>query len=602
VHLLEDRLVPSTTAVTIHAPIHHVLPTKAQMAAMVRPHGVETTTQLIAKGVEAPAMATSNSSTVVPQALTSGGGFNGIGLQFLIDQTGGGPIPPDTMGCVGPNQFVQMTNGAFAVFTKTGRFLGGESLDLFWADLFPVNGTSDPHIVYDSHSGRWFASSIDINDGISSNHLFIAVSRTNDPLGAWSLYKVNAATQFEFADYDTLGVDDNGVYFGMNMFSTDQSFSNAAIFATRKAPLLSGASSIVVTKFDGITDMEFSPQPAYNFDTVAATGQEWIVSSSTTVFANLEFRTITWSGITPRLSPTGTIASPKYGDVLSAPSFGATLPLETDDDRLLMSIVRGKVLYTARTVGLGDRDAAEYLEVDTTHSTLVQSGRAEDSPKSNSNPNPRYYYYPSVMVNSQGYMVMGFSGARATEFISAYATARLHTDPAGTLQPVTLLKAGQGAYTIDFGSGRNRWGDYSYTSLDPTDGKTIWTIQEYAAPQGAVVNNSSSRWGVWINSFKAPATAGTSVDLSAVNTSAVGQGPAIPTAGGAAAIAASSPGANLTGASAGLIAAASGSAIPGSASVDHFFASATSAHAGALAARSKSPSGDPLDNWIENVF
>jgi hypothetical protein len=567
------------------------------MAVMARSPGVETTTQLIAMGVNSPAMATAKSSTVVPLTLTSGGGFNGIGLQDLYNQ-GFGLVPPDTMGCVGPTQFVEMINGQFAVYKKTGQLITSETLNQFWANLFPVNGTSDPHIVYDSHSGRWFASSIDINDGFSSNHLFIAVSKTSDPTGGWSLYKVNAATQFEFADYDTLGVDDNGVYFGMNMFPTNGSFTNAAIFATRKAPLLAGAANIVVTKFDGITDMEFSPQPAYNFDTVPANGAEWIVSSSTTLYANLEFRTITWSGSTPILSATGTIVSPSYGNVLRAPSFGATLPIDADDDRLMMSVVRGKVLYTARTVGLGDRDAAEYLEVNTLTSKLVQSGRAMDSATSN----PRYYYYPSVTVNTQGYMVMGFSGAKATEFVSAYATARRASDTAGTLQPVTLLKAGQGAYTIDFGTGDNRWGDFSYTSLDPTDGKTIWTIQEYAAPQGTVVFGSSSRWGTWINQFKAPAVTGTNAAPSSVNLSAVSQGPAIPNTTGTATVAGSSSGANPAGANAGLLAAARGSAIPGSASVDHFFASATSPHAGALAARSKSPAGDPLDNWIENVF
>ena len=40
------------------------------------------------------------------------------------------------------------------------------------------------------------------------------------------------------------------------------------------------------------------------------------------------------------------------------------------------------------------------------------------------------------------------------------------------------------------GFGRNRWGDYSLTSLDPTDDRSMWTVQSYA--QG---NNI---WGTWI--------------------------------------------------------------------------------------------------------
>jgi len=48
----------------------------------------------------------------------------GIGVNFLGNMGGlaGGPvlIPPDTNGAVGPNDFVEFTNGAFTVFSKKG--------------------------------------------------------------------------------------------------------------------------------------------------------------------------------------------------------------------------------------------------------------------------------------------------------------------------------------------------------------------------------------------------------------------------------------------------------------------------------------------------
>ena len=62
---------------------------------------------------------------------------------------------------------------------------------------------------------------------------------------------------------------------------------------------------------------------------------------------------------------------------------------------------------------------------------------------------------------------------------------------------VALLKAGQAAYQQLDGSGRNRWGDYSYTSLDPNDDMTMWTIQEYAT-------STSNIWGTWISQLIAP--------------------------------------------------------------------------------------------------
>jgi hypothetical protein len=58
------------------------------------------------------------------------------------------------------------------------------------------------------------------------------------------------------------------------------------------------------------------------------------------------------------------------------------------------------------------------------------------------------------------------------------------------MQSVSLLKAGEAWYYKDFGTGSNRWGDYSATCVDPTDDATLWTIQEYA-------KTPSSTWGTW---------------------------------------------------------------------------------------------------------
>src|SRR5206468_12969140 len=48
-------------------------------------------------------------------------------------------------------------------------------------------------------------------------------------------------------------------------------------------------------------------------------------------------------------------------------------------------------------------------------------------------------------------------------------------------------------YFKTFGGTENRWGDYSNTSVDPTNDTDLWTIQEYAAtPSGGF-----DRWGTW---------------------------------------------------------------------------------------------------------
>jgi hypothetical protein len=504
---LEDRLVPSGIRLTT-AP-YHVAPPKTGDAGV--PPAAVVLSALSVTPETATGMPGAGQPVGTAAALTLGASFRGIGLQDEYNQ-GGGVIPPDTMGVVGPSQFVEMINGQFAVYTKTGALIHSESLDQFWWAVKPSIATTDPHLFFDKHSGRWFASTLDFGvvdpttGALTNNDLLIAVSKTSDPTGAFTEYKIPAASATSFADYDTLGVDDNGVYFGTTIFTITGSHS--AIYATPKAPILAGG-AITLFKFDNITDMEFSPQPADNFDTVGPSGPAWFVASSTAAPANVEVRTLTWHKGVPTLSNTQTVLSPSYGNVLLAPSPGAE-GIDTDDDRLLMAIIRDNRLYTTRNVGVNsagtqahaDRDAAEYLELNLTGASaaLRQSGRAFNTAASN----PLFFYYPSLMVNKQGYLVMGFTGSSITQYASSYATAREATDPAGKLGPVALLKAGEGSYTITFGSGRNRWGDYSFTSLDPVDDKTIWTIQEYAATPGALVGNSTSRWGTWISEIVAP--------------------------------------------------------------------------------------------------
>lgn len=53
-----------------------------------------------------------------------------------------------------------------------------------------------------------------------------------------------------------------------------------------------------------------------------------------------------------------------------------------------------------------------------------------------------------------------------------------------------FVYAGRGAWP-----GRERWGDYSATSMDPSD-DSFWTIQEYADPV------PDRPWGTWITQVK----------------------------------------------------------------------------------------------------
>jgi len=409
---------------------------------------------------------------------------------------------------------MEVINGAVAIYTRTGTRLSLVTLESFFTIVsggttYPRGIAFDPRVLYDRRSSRWYACTLEEGQNFTANHILLAVSRTSDPTGTWDKYVIpvglppSGGTTF-FSDYDTLGVDDNGVYFGVTIFP---SLGNPFVLlvATPKSPLIASPPSLgTVFISSQLSDMYASPQPAHNHDAVGPTGRAWFFSSYSFGFSNVSYRYVTWSGGTPSFSARGDVITPNLGAVVNAPALGSSVPIDVSDHRLLMAVIRNNRLWTCRNVGLDsaggssgtiDRTGVEWMELDVSTSipTLVQTGRVFDAAGSA----PRFYYYPSLMVSGQGHVAMGFSGSKSTERVGAYTCGRLATDPPGTMQSITLLKAGEAAYQRLDDSGRNRWGDYSATTLDPNDDMTMWTIQAYATSTPHV-------WGTWVAPLFAP--------------------------------------------------------------------------------------------------
>jgi hypothetical protein len=236
----------------------------------------------------------------------------------------------------------------------------------------------------------------------------------------------------------------------------------------------------------------------------------WFVADSDTMLANIHYRTLVWSGNTPVLSNTSILTTPAFGQPLPAPANGSVTPIDCSDSRMQMAVIRSNHLWTCRMIGVNSgggaasptRTGCEWYDLNVTNptATLFQSGRVFDPTVSN----PRFYYYPSIMVSGQGHAVMGFSGSKTTEFIGAFSSSRLAGDPPGTMSAPATVKAGLAPYERLDGFGLNRWGEYSYTSLDPNDDMSLWTIQEFAAAGSAALGVAGNTWGTWIAKFQAP--------------------------------------------------------------------------------------------------
>jgi hypothetical protein len=116
--------------------------------------------------------------------------------------------------------------------------------------------------------------------------------------------------------------------------------------------------------------------------------------------------------------------------------------------------------------------AIEWFKIQTTPTvTIADTGRLFD----NAATDPMNYYYPSLAVNRNGDMVIGFSGSSANDQRAGYYWGKLNNGKSLTV-PIRYFPGRVPTNSV----GSFPAGDYSSTTLDPGDGLTIWTIQEYA--------------------------------------------------------------------------------------------------------------------------
>jgi len=108
-------------------------------------------------------------------------------------------------------------------------------------------------------------------------------------------------------------------------------------------------------------------------------------------------------------------------------------------------------------------------------------------------PDSNYRWMPSLAVNANGSMAVGYSVSSSNMYPAIRYAGRLASDSPGTLgQTEASLIEGTGSQS----GGYNRWGDYSSMSVDP-DGCTFWFTTEYYETTG-------SNWQTRIGSFQLP--------------------------------------------------------------------------------------------------
>ena len=151
--------------------------------------------------------------------------------------------PPDTVGDVGKDYYVQMFNLLTEIFDKDGNsVLGPFPTSTFFTGMSgncAISDDGDPIVLYDEETGRWMVSQFlaSFQDG-----LCIAISETGDPTGRWHQYEFDF-TGIGFPDYPKYGFATGALSVMVNLFTP---FQGSALGAIDKSELLSGGPATMV--------------------------------------------------------------------------------------------------------------------------------------------------------------------------------------------------------------------------------------------------------------------------------------------------------------------------------------------------------------------
>jgi hypothetical protein len=424
-----------------------------------------------------------------PAAATSIGlNYTGVTLaEGKALNSNSGYAPPDNAGAVGPNNVVQLINGAYAVYDKaTGQRTQTMSAKDFWtaAGVNPGNdianlGTFNARVLYDPTVDRWFAAAV---SGQTTNNLvMVARSNTSNPGGGWQAVSFlgNDGGPGKFADYTALGIDANGVYVTTNNFNanaSDAGFFYVSAYSLPKADLMAPTPSIAnMTRFDQIDagNIGVTVQPVVNFGPTSGHAPLLAAFAPASSFDQI-FRTDISGGgaANATLSDPTMIVVNEYFNPPRALQPDGVHTISTIDDRIASHVYQvGDKLYAVHNTMVDGRSALAWLKIDETTNAVLQEGLLHD---------PNFdYFNGSIAANQFGDLVIGFtrSGLGAGGNLSAFAAVG-HTAAGVTTFDTPLLLKGGLVGNYNFINGR--WGDFTTTVVDPSNPYSFWTFQQYA--------------------------------------------------------------------------------------------------------------------------
>ncbi|MBN3034269.1 MAG: choice-of-anchor J domain-containing protein [Bacteroidales bacterium] len=403
-------------------------------------------------------------------------------------------IPPDVNGSVGPNHLMITLNTEIRIMDKLGSPVSTVTTGSFWFPMPGAGDVFDPKIQYDPYENRWMLVMASSSD-VQKSALFVAVSATDDPTGDWYLYSFDSdPDNGHWFDYPSYGFNRNWIVVSGNMFGSN--FGYNVLFAISKADLYNGLPAAGYSRFE--IENAFTIVPALTYD--ANLGDMYMVSVNSgnqNGYGYLNLWKVAGTVGAEQVEDLGLVGVPDPWESWSgapggnlSPQLGTDEKINSGDGRIQNVVFRnGKIWCTHHIflpVGDQSRSAIQWWEMDT-DGTVFQRGRVDD-------PSGFFHYtFPTIAVNAFEDIMIGYSSFSPEQYAGCSYSFRYSYDPPDMLRDRYQYFDGLAPYFKNFGTDRNRWGDYSATTIDPVDDLDFWTLQEYAdLPAGGY-----DRWGTW---------------------------------------------------------------------------------------------------------
>lgn len=433
--------------------------------------------------------------------------------------------PPDTVGDVGRNHFVQMVNATqFQIFDKQGNALTGAlNFGALWNTVGGNcnSNAGDPIVVYDHLADRWLLSQF-----ANPNHMCVAISQTPDPTaGTWFLYEFNTGN---FPDYPKFGVWPDGYYMstfegalGIYVFDrANMLVGNAAQFfkTTLANPVGPNRNTrILPADLDGPPPPDGTPnffvRTVDNLQDNADPNDRIEIYEASVDWLNLTFtfNLVDDLRAAQGLAPFNTMACNRNGggvrDCIPQPTAG-TNTVDALSNRPMMQLkfrdfasdqrmvfnqtidVSGSIPNSLNFTPANEVAGKRWYELQKTGANWVirQQGTYAPQPSGATAENQLLHrWMGSAAMDKHGNIAMGYSITNADPanpvFPGIRYTGRRFDDPLGMMpQGEQVIANGANAQTQGLGA---RWGDYSTLSVDPVDDCTLWYTTHLAGAGGA---------------------------------------------------------------------------------------------------------------------